>query len=69
MARYELKLYLSNGCGSALLGDVAVLEAPDEGAAVSEARRRVRQLPRRCFGELYDPAGLPIWAEQSPDAR
>jgi hypothetical protein len=66
MAGYELRLYMSNGCGQALLGDVAAIEAQDEGAAKSEARRRVRQLPRHCFGVLYDPAGAEIWSDDSP---
>lgn len=66
MARYELKLFMSNGCGSALLGEVAVIEAPDGDAATSEARRRVRQLPKRCFGSLYDEAGVEIWTDESP---
>ena len=66
MARYELKLFMRNACGPALLGEVAVLEAPDEGAALSEARRRVRELPRHCVGALYDPAGNQIWTDDSP---
>ena len=66
MARYELKLYMRNACGPALLGDVAVFEAPDEGAAMSEASRRVRQLPRHCFGALYDTADVQIWSDDSP---
>jgi hypothetical protein len=66
MAQYELKMYMRNACGPALLGDVAVFEAPDQGAAMSEACRRVRQLPRHCFGALYDPAGVQVWADDSP---
>ena len=66
MARYELRLYMKNGCGQALLGDVAALEAPDETAAVSEARRRVRELPKHCAGALHDPAGAEIWTGDAP---
>ncbi len=66
MAQYELKLYMRNGCGGALLGDVSVFEAPDTRAAMAEAHRRVRELPRHCFGALYDPAGAEIWADDSP---
>ncbi len=66
MARYELRLYMRNACGPALLGDVAVLEASDEAAAIAEADRRVRQLPRRCAGALFDPLGVQIWTEDSP---
>jgi hypothetical protein len=65
MARYELRLFMSNGCGSALLGEVAVFEAENGDAAMSEARRRVRQLPKRCFGTLYDPAGAELWTDES----
>lgn len=68
MAQYELRLFMGNGCGSALLGEVAVIEAADASAAVSEADRRVRQLPRRCSGALFDPSGAQIWAEESPSA-
>jgi hypothetical protein len=66
MARYELRLFMSNGCGSALLGEVALIEALDGDTAMSEARRRVRQLPTRCFGALYDAAGVEIWTDESP---
>ena len=66
MAAYELRLYMRNGCGAALLGDVAVLEAADEPAASAEALRRVRELPRHCFGALFDPAGVQLWEEDSP---
>ena len=66
MAQYELRLYMRNACAPALLGDVAFFEAPDEEAAMAEARRRVRQLPRRCFGALYDAAGDQVWADGSP---
>ncbi len=66
MAQYELRLYMRNGCGAALLGDVAVFEAPGEELARSEAHRRVRELPRHCFGALYDSAGVQIWAEDPP---
>jgi hypothetical protein len=66
MAQFELRLFMSNGCGSPLLGDVAVIEAADGDAAMSEARRRVRQLPKRCFGSLYDAAGAEIWTDESP---
>ena len=69
MARYELKLFLKNGCGEALLGDVAVIEAADARAAMSEADRRVRELPRHCLGALYDPAGAEIWTADSPGQR
>jgi len=66
MAQYELRLYMRNACGPALLGDVAVFDAPDEGAAMSEAHRRVRELPRNCVGALFDCAGVQIWAEDAP---
>ena len=66
MAQYELRLFMSNGCGSALLGEVAVIEALDGDAATAEARRRVRQLPKRCFGTLYDAAGAELWSDESP---
>jgi len=66
MARYELRLFMRNACGPALLGDVAVFEAPDERSAMSEAHRRVGQLPRYCAGALFDCAGVQIWAEDSP---
>jgi hypothetical protein len=66
MAQYELRLFMSNGCGSALLGEVAVIEARDGDAAMSQARQRVRALPKRCFGSLYDQAGAEIWTEESP---
>ncbi|HVN01020.1 MAG TPA: hypothetical protein VMT68_12480 [Caulobacteraceae bacterium] len=68
MARYELRLYMRNACGPALLGEVACFDAPDERAAMSEADRRVRELPKRCFGALYDPAGVQIWSEDAPAA-
>ena len=61
MARYELRLYMRNGCGEALLGDVAVLEAPDETAARAEALGRVRKLSKHCFGVLFDAAGAQVW--------
>nr|UXE45268.1 hypothetical protein Hi04_10k_c4586_00026 [uncultured bacterium] len=57
---------MRNACGPALLGDVAVFDAPDEGAAMSEAHRRVRELPRNCVGALFDCAGVQIWAEDAP---
>ncbi len=66
MAQYELRLFMSNGCGSALLGEVAVIDVQDGETAMSEARRRVRQLPKRCFGSLYDSVGAEIWSEESP---
>ncbi len=69
MARYEFRLYMKNGCGQALLGDVAAIEAADETAALSEARRRVRELPKHCAGALYDAAGAEIWSGDAPDAR
>jgi hypothetical protein len=69
MARYELRLYMRNACGPALLGDVAVLEAPDEDAAMAQARRRVRELPRHCFGALFDPTGVQIWSDDGPASR
>jgi len=68
MAQYELRLFMRNACGPALLGDVSMLDAADEPAAVAEARDRVRRLPRRCTGVLFDPAGLEIWAGDAPDA-
>ena len=66
MAQYELRLYMRNGCGAPLLGDVAALEAPDADAASAEALRRVRQLPRHCFGALFDAAGAQIWEGEPP---
>ena len=66
MARYELRLYMKNACGPPLLGDVAVFEAPDARAAMSEADRRVRELPRHCAGVLHDPAGVQIWSDDAP---
>jgi hypothetical protein len=69
MARYEFRLYMKNGCGQALLGDVSAIDAPDESAALSEARRRVRELPKHCIGALYDAAGAEIWSEDAPGAR
>lgn len=68
MAQYELRLYMRNACGPALLGDVAVFEAADERAAISEADRRVRRLPRNCAGALFDGGGMQIWADDSPGA-
>jgi len=69
MARYEFRLYMKNGCGQALLGDVSAIEAADETAALSEARRRVRELPKHCVGALYDAAGAEIWTGDAPGAR
>ena len=69
MARYELRLYMRNACGPALLGEVAGFEAPDERAAMSEADRRVGELPKQCFGALFDPAGVEIWSGDAPTAR
>jgi len=66
MARYELRLYMRNACGPALLGDVSVIEAVDERAAMSEASRRVHALPRHCAGALFDADGVQIWADDSP---
>jgi hypothetical protein len=66
MARYELRLYMRNGCGSPLLGDTAVFEALNEAGARSEASHRVRQLPRHCFGALYDSTGVEIWTGDPP---
>ena len=57
---------MRNACGPALLGDVAIFDAADEGAALAEARRRVRALPRHCVGALYDPAGVQVWSDDSP---
>ena len=68
MARYELKLFMTNGCGAAILGEVAALEAADTGTAVSEASRRVSELPRHCFGALHAPAGAEIWTGEAPRA-
>ncbi len=68
MARYELRLYMRNGCGSALLGDTAYFEAPGEALAMSEADRRVRELPKHCFGALHDSAGAQIWTGEPPGA-
>jgi hypothetical protein len=69
MARYEFRLYMRNGCGQALLGDVAAIEASDATAALSEARRRVRELPKHCVGALYDAAGAEIWTGDAPGRR
>ena len=69
MARYELRLFLKNACGPALLGDVSTFEADDERAAMSEASRRVSALPRNCAGALFDAAGAQIWEDSSPDRR
>ena len=69
MARYEFRLYMKNGCGQALLGDVSAIEAADETAALSEARRRVGELPKHCAGALYDAAGAEIWTGDAPGAR
>ena len=69
MARYEFRLYMKNGCGQALLGDVSAIDAPDETAALSEARRRVQDLPKHCAGALYDAAGAEIWTGDAPGAR
>jgi hypothetical protein len=66
VARYELRLYMRNGCGSPLLGDTSVFEALDEGLALSEASRRVSDLPKHCFGALYDAAGAQIWTGTPP---
>ena len=57
---------MRNACGPPLLGEVAAIEALDEQAAMSEAGRRVRQLPRHCFGALFDAAGSEIWTDDSP---
>ena len=67
MAQYELRLYLRNGCGAALLGDVSTIDAPGEAAAIAEARGRVRQLPRHCAGALFDAAGVQLWADDAPN--
>jgi hypothetical protein len=69
MARYELRLYMKNACGPALLGDVSDIDAPDERAAMTEAGRRISDLPKNCFGALFDPAGVQIWSEDAPAAR
>jgi hypothetical protein len=69
MARYELRLYLRNGCGAALLGEVATIDAPGEEAAIAEARGRVRQLPRHCAGALFDAAGVQLWADEAPSQK
>jgi hypothetical protein len=66
VARYELRLYMRNGCGSPLLGDTSYFEAPAEDLARSEADRRVRELPKHCFGALYDAAGAQIWTGDPP---
>ncbi len=66
MALYELRLYMRNACGPALLGDVAVIDAADEAAAVAEAQRRVAQLPRHCVGALFDAAGVQCWTQDAP---
>jgi hypothetical protein len=69
MAQYELRLYMRNACGPALLGEVTTIEAPDAAAAVSQADRRVRELPKSCFGALFDPAGVEIWSDDAPSRR
>lgn len=66
MAQYELRLFMRNACGPALLGDVAMFEATDDREAMSEAGRRVRELPRHFVGVLFDAAGAQIWTEDSP---
>ena len=66
MARYELRLYMRNGCGSPLLGDTTYFDASGESMAVAEADRRVRELPKHCFGALHDPAGVQIWSGDPP---
>lgn len=66
MAQYELRLYMRNGCGAPLLGDVSMLDADDAGAATVEALRRVRDLPRHCFGALFDSAGVQVWEGDPP---
>ena len=66
MAEYELRLYMRNACGPALLGEVAAIEASDAREAMSEADRRVRRLPRHCFGVLNDPDGVEIWSQDAP---
>jgi hypothetical protein len=68
MSRYELRLYMGNGCGQALLGEVATIEAPDASTATAQARERVRALPKHCFGTLHDPAGVEIWSGEAPSA-
>lgn len=60
---------MRNACGPALLGDVALIEAADEHVAMTEAQRRVHELPRHCAGALFSPAGLEIWTGNAPDAR
>lgn len=60
---------MRNACGPALLGDVAVFEADDADLAMSEADRRVRELPRHCFGALFDPAGAQIWTDDAPGRK
>ncbi len=66
MARYEFRLYMRNGCGQARPGDVSLIDAPDEVAARAEAGRRVRDLPRHCFGALFDAGGAQIWEGEPP---
>jgi hypothetical protein len=68
MAQYELRLYMRNACGPALLGEVISVEAADAQAAIAQADRRVRGLPKQCFGVLFDPAGVQIWSEDAPAA-
>lgn len=63
MPAYELRLYMKNACGPALLGDVVGIEADEDRAAMSEAERRVRDLPRNCFGVLFDAAGAQVWSQ------
>ncbi|HZZ87335.1 MAG TPA: hypothetical protein VFE13_03280 [Caulobacteraceae bacterium] len=69
MAQFELRLYMRNACGPPLFGDSKGFEAADATAAISEADRRVRELPRNCFGVLLDPSGAQIWSEDAPATR
>lgn len=66
MARYELRLYMKNACGPALLGDVSGFDASDDAAAVGEARARVGALPKNCAGALFDAAGAELWSGDAP---
>lgn len=63
MAAYELRLYMRNACGPALLGDVVGIEAEDAPAAMAEAEQRVKALPKNCFGALFDEAGGQVWSQ------
>src|SRR5579871_385412 len=81
MAQYELRLYMRNGCGAPLLGDVAALEAPDADAASAScratasapsstppARRSGKASRRGSLEEAVRPPGYPQGVERPPAA-